>query len=212
MKVIEQVILASKSPVRKNIIETLSLPFSVFPSNVKESEITADTPSQIASARAFEKAEGVAKQVSLALVVGCDQVLSFEDKIFSKPKNEEEAFCQLESLQGKEHTLFSAVSLFYSGSSPFEAVHLRSWVSPAVMAMKSLEKHEIEGYIATGEWEGSVGGYKIEGAGASLFSSFVSSFDKTIIMGLPKEEFVAEVTKLGCDFSKEQKLPFVLKL
>lgn len=210
MKVVEKIILASKSFVRKSILETLSVPFTVEPSKTNESEITAPSPSELALKRAFSKAQDVARESSLALVIGCDQVLSLKGKIFSKPKDASEAYSHLSLLQGKEHTLFSAVSLFYGKSETKDCHELVSWVSPVRMDMKSMQAHEIKSYVATEEWRSCVGGYRIEGVGSSLFSSFKPSDDKTVVMGLPLNELVFQLSELGCDLSKKPQFPFYL--
>ena len=211
MKVIEQVILASQSKIRKEIMSSLALPFSVLPSRVDESQITADTAQELSLRRASKKAEDVAKRSSLALVIGCDQVLSFENTVFSKPKDELEAFKHLKALEGKEHTLFSAVSIYKSGMENERGTELSKWISAASMKMLPLKDDEIREYVATGEWKGSVGAYKIEGLGSSLLKPQAENFDQTIIMGLPVRELIKRLEEFGCCFSVEKKLPFELK-
>ena len=212
MSVAQQVVLASKSSVRKTLLESLSLPFTVQPSFVDESKIIAKDPSLVALKRAYEKARSVSKGSKLSLVIGSDQVLSFKGQIFSKPKSEKEAFSHLEKFQGDEHVLHSAVCLCFSGDKGSEGFELSSWVSKASMRMKPLKESEIKAYVLTGEWQGCVGGYKIEGKGKELFYPQEEGFDETIIMGLPLEKLVKELEKFGCDLRKEKKLPFELKI
>lgn len=210
MKVIEQIILASQSEIRKSLLASFSLHFSTQPSKIDESLISDSNPKILASLRAAKKAEDVARRSSLSLVIGCDQVLSFRDQVFSKPKSEAEAFAQIQRLQGGSHYLLSAVSVFLSGALEEEGSELFSFVSPVEMKMKALTEKKIKDYVATGEWQGSVGAYKIEGQGAHLFSSFPEGFDKTIIMGLPMEKFIKELKKFGLDLTKKVQLPFEL--
>ena len=210
MHPVETVILASKSQIREKILESLALPFLVISSVANEEEITTIDPCERALKRASLKAISLAKNSSLSLIIGCDQVLSFSKKIFSKPKSQEEAFSHLKSLQGQKHTLFSAVSLYYA-KTPGVFFEIESFVSSVEMPMKALTDEKIRYYVATGEWQGCVGGYRIEGRGGELFEPFPEDLDKTIIMGLPREELKKKLQLLGCDFSKEKKLPFQLK-
>ena len=209
MQPVETVILASKSQIREQILESLLLPFLVIPSLANEEEITTIDPCERAQKRASLKASSLAKNSSLSLIIGCDQVLSFSGKIFSKPKSQEEAFSHLKSLQGKKHTLFSAVSLYYA-KTPGIFFEITSFISSVEMCIKTLADEDIRSYVTTGEWQGCVGGYRIEGRGEALFEPFPEDLDKTIIMGLPRGELKKKLQLLGCDFSKEKKLPFQL--
>lgn len=210
MHPVETVILASKSLIREQILASLGLPPLVIPSVANEEEIKTIDPLERALKRASLKACSLAKNSSLSLIIGCDQVLSFSGKIFSKPKSQEEAFSHLKNFQGQKHTLFSAVSLYY-GKAPGIFFEIDSFVSSIEMPMKTLADQEIKNYVTTQEWQDCVGGYRIEGRGGELFEPFPENLDKTIIMGLPREELKKKLQLLGCDFSKEKKLPFQLK-
>ena len=194
MAKIRELILASQSTIRCSILEISKIPFRVCPAGINEKEITSDSTFTLAQKRAVGKAKDVASHNDEALVIGCDQVLSFQNKAFSKPKTAYEAQEQLKILQGQEHWLYSATSLFYGNQG--KPLEIFSWVSPVKMRMKKLSIEEIEKYVATKEWQGSVGGYKIEGKGRALFSSFEPKEDKTVIMGLPLNELLSKFQEL----------------
>ena len=194
MEKIRELILASQSKIRCSILEASQIPFRVCPASINEKEITADSTPNLAQKRAEGKAKDVATSNPESLVIGCDQVLSFNEEAISKPKSPEEAIQQLQLLQGKEHYLYSGVSLYYGSKKG--AHKICSWVSPVKMSMHKLSLDHIKQYVSTGEWQGSVGGYKIEGKGRALFASFVPHEDKSVIMGLPLPELMSKMTEL----------------
>lgn len=196
MEKIKELILASGSSIRRTILETLEIPFRVCPAGIDEKEITDSSTKILAQKRALGKAKDVADKSPESLVIGCDQVLSFQNRAFSKPKTTAEAKDQLLELQGQEHWLYSATSVFYGSKELGFSRELFSWVSPVRMKMRNLSEEEIKSYISTGEWQGSVGGYKIEGQGHSLFKSYEPSHDQTIIMGLPLKELLEKLQEL----------------
>jgi septum formation protein len=192
---INDLILASQSKIRREILEISQIPFRVCPSDIDEKKITCESSRSLAQKRAIAKAKDLANKNPGSVVIGCDQVLSFENKVFSKPKSPEDAFAQLKSLQGKEHWLYSAVALYYGQKS--QSLKLAAWVSPVKMQMHPLCDDLILEYVSTGEWQGSVGGYKIEGKGRALFASFEPREDKSVIMGLPLPELLQKMRELG---------------
>ncbi len=104
-----KIILATTSPYRKDIFESLSIPFKVEGSNVDESQVKRSDPKELVEELSRLKAEAVAKNHEEAIVIGFDSVGFFNGKILEKPKSEEEAFERLRSLSGKEHYHYTGI-------------------------------------------------------------------------------------------------------
>ena len=130
-----RLILASGSATRRAMLVAAGIAVEISPADVDEAEIrdrmraeNPDTPhARIALALAEAKAKAVSAEHADALVIGADQVLSFEGRLFEKPKDMEEARAQLRDLRGKTHTLYSAVALAENGETTWhdvEAAHL----------------------------------------------------------------------------------------
>lgn len=176
---IRAIILASGSAARKAMLTQAGVKFWVVPSKIDENTYRADNAEDLASMLAQEKALDVSRKNPQALVIGSDQTLEFNGQIFSKAKTAEEAVRKLEEMSGQAHTLYSAVSIALDGKI------LWSYQDRAYLTMHTLEKSFIEVYARKEEDAlfNCVGGYKIEGTGAWLFSKIEG--DVFTIMGMP---------------------------
>ena len=181
----EPLILASGSATRAGMLRAAGVPFEVVVPRVDEAALKAALVAEgrpardIADALAEMKAARVSGKRPEALVLGGDQVLSCEGRLFSKPGRPEEACEQIAALMGQTHRLYSA-AVIYQGGEPV-------WrhVSEARLTMGRLSSAWIEGYVAR-NWDAirhSVGGYRIEEEGVRLFSRIDG--DHFTILGLP---------------------------
>ena len=181
----DQIILASKSNVRKKILENNKIVCVVEPSNVDEESIKKSllkekaTPETISKNLAELKANKISQKRSGKLVLGADSVIDLNGKIMSKPKNRNEALEILCDLNGKTHHLISSVCISQNG--------LMIWnhTDKASLTMKQFEKDELINYLAKISDEAlyAYNVYQIEGEGKSLFSKIDG--DEDTIMGLP---------------------------
>lgn len=187
----EKVILASGSPYRKQLLEQLNLPFSVVPSEVDESPIKKMdlTPEKICLELAKAKALEVFKKHSDHIVIGSDQLLTLDGKIFDKPGSVDNAVEQLGKLQGKDHRLITAVSIISNNKEI-------SFNNITTLSMKELTKKQIENYVQQDNPLDCAGSYKIEKLGISLFSKIDSS-DSTSIIGLPLIQLCCGLENFG---------------
>lgn len=179
------IILASSSPTRQQMLRAARFEFTAVSPRVDEISIRdaliaeGAHPRDIADTLAEMKARKVAEKHTAALVLGCDQVLALDRRVFSKPESPEEARDQLRDLRGKTHKLLSAV-VVYEDAQPV-------WrhVSEAQLTMHQLSDMYLQDYVVR-NWESirhSVGAYKIEEEGVRLFSAI--SGDHFTILGLP---------------------------
>ena len=183
-----EIILASKSKVRKTILENNSLSCTVERSNVDEDPIKdsliADgaTPEIISKNLAEIKANKVSAKFSDKLVLGADSVLDLNGKIISKPKNRDEALKILKNLNGRTHHLISSVCISKNGSM------IWNYTDKAKLTMKTMSEADLKNYLSqiTDEALYSYNVYQIEGLGRSLFNKIEG--DKDTIMGLPIKE------------------------
>ena len=180
-----EIILASKSKVRKEILEKNNIKCKVIASNTDEEPIKASLVNEGASPELVSKnlAEIKATKVSSlnedVIVLGADSVIDLENTIISKPKNREEALKILEKLNGKQHYLISSVTIAKNGSM------IWNHTDKAKLTMKKFSLDELREYLSkisdTALYSYNV--YQIEGEGRSLFSKIEG--DENTIMGLP---------------------------
>lgn len=180
-----ELVLASASAARSRVLRDAGLAFAVEPAAVDEAALVASMVAEggggaeVASALAELKAMRVASRHAGALVIGADQVLVCEGRLFAKPETADRARADLRALRGRTHELMSAVCVARDGQPLWR--HL----ARARMAMRPFSDTFLEDYLeATGEDAlASVGAYQVERLGAQLFSRIEG--DHTAILGLP---------------------------
>ena len=179
------IILASKSKVRKEILDKNGISNQVRPSNVDEDIIKKSllnekaTPEIISKNLAELKSNKVSKDCIDELVLGADSVIDLEGELISKPKNRDEALNILKKLNGKKHYLISSVCISKNGSM------IWNYTDKAELTMKKLSDEYLKSYLSkiTDEALYAYNVYQIEGEGKNLFSDIEG--DKDTIMGLP---------------------------
>jgi len=182
---IDQIILASKSEVRKKILEENQIRCIIEPSNIDEDSVKDAllkrnaTPEVISKNLAELKANKISQKRNNNLVLGADSVIDLKGKIISKPTNREEALETLRDLNGQTHQLISSVCISQNGSMVWNCT------DKASLTMKKMSEEELKVYIAKISDEAlyAYNVYQIEGEGRFLFSKIKG--DKDTIMGLP---------------------------
>ena len=180
-----KIILASKSKVRKKILEDNQIDCAVQPSNVNEDAVKESllkekaSPETISKNLAELKANKVSQNKSQDLVIGADSVIDLEGEIISKPNNRSEALQILEKLNGKTHYLISSVCISKNGSMVW------NYTDRASLTMKLMKEEQLRVYLEKISDEAlyAYNVYQIEGEGRSLFSKIEG--DENTIMGLP---------------------------
>ena len=182
---LNKIILASKSKVRKEILDKNNIPSEVEPSNVDEDMIKESlireraTPDIISKNLAELKANKVSSRKVDEIVLGADSVIDLNGELISKPENREEALTILKKLNGKKHSLVSSVCISKNGSM------IWNYTDRATLTMKNFNDNELKSYLSKipDETLYAYNVYQIEGEGRNLFSDIKG--DEDTIMGLP---------------------------
>ncbi|KGJ50923.1 septum formation inhibitor Maf [Clostridium sp. NCR] len=172
------IILASGSPRRKEILENTNLKFSVITSDIDERIFENEEPIQLVLRLAFEKCMSVAQNNPSDLVIGADTIVVLDNEILGKPKNEEEAFKTLSKLSNREHQVITGMSIV-------NLENEKKLVDYAIsnVKFKKLTDQDIKDYISTKECLDKAGSYGIQGYGALLVEEIKGDYFN--IVGLP---------------------------
>ena len=184
-KMLKKIILASKSLVRKKILEKNGIKCIVEPANIDEDLIKKSllkenaTPKLISKNLAELKANKVSQKKNGNLVLGADSIINLNEEIISKPSNREEALIILKKLNGQKHQLISSVCISKNGSM------IWNYTDIAILTMKEISDEGLKSYLAEIKDKElyAYNVYQIEGEGRSLFSKIEG--DENTIMGLP---------------------------
>ena len=185
---IKSIILASRSKVRKKILEENNIKCEIIPSNIDENSIKESllkekaTPEIISKNLAELKANKVSEKKPNELILGADSVIDLNGELISKPTNRKEAFDILQKLNGQKHQLISSVCISKNGSMIWNSADASN------LTMKQLNLDEIKSYLTKirNKELYAYGVYQIEADGRSLFSKIEG--DENTIMGLPVKQ------------------------
>jgi septum formation protein len=192
------VILASASPRRRELLERLGLRVRVFPVDIDESPRSEECASAYVRRLAAEKADAAAARLessgagaggaAQAPLLAADTTVVLDGAIFGKPADEQEAAAMLRRLSGRRHEVTTAYRVRHGD------VVVDRAVSTAV-AFRLLDPAEVDAYVACGEWRGKAGGYAIQGIGAVFATELRGSL--TNVIGLPLAEAIADLRAAG---------------
>ena len=190
------IILASKSGVRKKILEQSGIVCDVEPANIDEDQVKESllqekaTPKIISKNLAELKANKISEKKPNNLVLGADSVIDINSELISKPKSREEAYKILQKLNGQKHQLISSVCISKNGSM------IWNFTDASTLTMKQLNSDEIKSYLTKIKDRElyAYGVYQIEADGRSLFSKIEGNEDT--IMGLPVKQIKEYLNKL----------------
>ncbi|MFR4351487.1 MAG: Maf family protein [Roseburia sp.] len=202
-----EIILASASPRRKELLEQIGLTFAVCPAKGEEI-VRATEPSEVVRELASQKAQEIASMVKSygeshaqwmtpqdIMVIGADTIVACAGKILGKPKDEADAFRMLSLLSGNTHAVYTGVCLVFLGDSGRAGqitFHERTNVQ-----MRPMDEDEIRRYIATGEPMDKAGAYGIQGKCAIFIDKIDGDYNN--VVGLPVAAIYRELKKLGID-------------
>ncbi|MWB76934.1 septum formation protein Maf [Pseudooceanicola sp. 216_PA32_1] len=193
----QDLILASGSAIRAQMLRNAAVPFRVQPARVDEEALRQSLdaegtpPRDMSDALAEMKAQRVSAKAPGSMVIGCDQILALGKTVFAKPESREEAAAQLKDLRGQQHSLYSAAVICEDGRPVWRHI------TEVRMRMHRFSDAYLDSYLER-NWPAvatSVGAYQIESEGVRLFSSITG--DYFAILGLPLTELLSFLALRG---------------
>ena len=183
-----QIILASGSPRRRELLQGLGLTFQMIPADIDETPLDSELPRDLVGRLSMTKAKAVSEVYPDALVIAADTTVALGKQILEKPKDKEENKLFIERLQGRKHDVFTGHALMYKG-------RLESVVKHSEVHFRPLSEEEINAYVETREGLDKAGGYGIQGRGAALIPHIVGCYFN--VMGMSVAAVVEMAAKLG---------------
>ena len=181
-----EIVLASASPRRLDLLRRIGVEPTVHPADVDEAPRAGESPHALVRRLARKKAE--ATPDTDVLVVAADTVVVLDDQILGKPADDAEARAMLRSLSGRSHTVLTGVHVLHGGRAAAD-------VERTVVDFRPLSDDEIDAYVATGEPFDKAGGYGIQGA-AGVFVRSITGSDSNVV-GLPLATLVRLAGEVG---------------
>ena len=182
-------VLASASPRRRELLERIGLVLEVAPVDLDETPREGETARPYAQRLAAEKCAAAAARAGDATpLLAADTVVVVEGEIFGKPADAAEAAAMLRRLSGRRHEVITAYHIRHRGAAVERAV-------TTAVTFRLLAPAEIDAYVASGEWQGKAGGYAVQGIAALFTTELRGSL--TNVIGLPLAEVVADLRAAG---------------
>jgi septum formation protein len=175
----KQLVLASTSPYRRELLGRLGLPFVVANPETDETALPGETPTTTALRLSEAKARAVAREYPQALIIGSDQVAEMDGRIFGKPGTHDKAVEQLRTLSGKTVNFFTGLCLLDAATGEAEVRGV-----PTLVGFRELSETEIENYLRREPAYNCAGSAKSEGLGIALLSR-IHGDDPNALVGLP---------------------------
>lgn len=174
-------ILASKSPRRKLLLERLGFEFEVLASSIKEKKFEInEQPEEYAKLLSYYKANDVANLINKpSIVLGADTIVVLDDELLHKPKNKKDAFNILLKLSGRTHSVFTGITIIDAGTKKFISDYQKTEVT-----FRQIDEKEIRAYIETGSPMDKAGAYGIQDDFGAVFVSHINGCYYNIV-GLP---------------------------
>jgi septum formation protein len=169
-----RIVLASRSPQRRAILEQLGVAFDVRPADV--AELDAGVPVAVATENALRKALAAAEGEEGETVLGVDTLVATDLEIWGKPPHRDAARETLRRLSGRTHVVVSGIALVRDGE-------VQAASASTEVTFRPLDAATIDWYVGTGEWEQRAGGYAIQGRGAALVTGIRGDYFN--VVGLP---------------------------
>jgi len=186
--VLPDLVLASASPRRRELLEQLGLTLQVTPANIDETPLPGERPTEYVRRVASAKCDAVAAARAPDLpVVGADTIVIVDDQILGQPRDEEDARRMLLLLAGRRHDVTTAYRVSFGGRTLDRAV-------TTIVSFRSLQPAEVDAYVASGEWKGKAGGYAVQGRAGAFVTELRGSH--TNVIGLPLSEVLADLQAL----------------
>ena len=184
-------ILASGSPRRKFLLNSLGIRFRAVPSSIEESLINGESPQENVQRLALAKATDISVRFREKWVLGADTIVVIDNEILGKPADEQEARAMLARLAGRTHVVFTGYALVNSSFPERRRVRYEE----SSVHIRELSPRQIAGYVRTGEPMDKAGAYAIQGIGSGIVERISGSY--TNVVGLPLCEVARDLQQLG---------------
>lgn len=194
----KQIVLASQSPRRKNLLSQINLTFIIHPSSVEESFDPSVKPEKIVEQLALDKARDVATNYASALTIGADTIVVLDNEILGKPVDEPDAFRLLKKLSGNIHEVYSGVCLLLTDEHKSFTEYI-TFHEVTEVTFAELSDQEIWDYIQTGSPMDKAGAYGIQDDWGSLFVSRIEG-DYYNVVGFPLHRFYERLKDFAPEF------------
>jgi len=187
-----RVILASQSPRRRELLTLVGIPHEVMPADVDESVHPEEAPVPHAERLARSKVAALAAQHPDAVIIGADTIVVIDGDILGKPRDRADAIDMVSRLQGRTHTVFTAVAVSYRGA-------VVSGVESVSVTFRAQNTARIAAYVDTGEPMDKAGAYGIQGYGATIVERIEG--DYFAVMGLAMGRLVEQLRSVGLNYA-----------
>lgn len=184
------VILASASPRRSELLAQVGIKFKIVPGSIDESVQGGETPEEHVLRLAMEKAKSVAEKYPDSWVIGADTVVVIDGDIFGKPNSIHEAGEMLKKLSGNTHHVITGFCIYNKVKNINVVRKVETFVT-----FKKLTENEVNGYVASGEVMDKAGAYAIQGLGSFMVKEIHGSYSN--VVGLPIYQIVSELENVG---------------
>ena len=189
-----KIILASASPRRRELIEQGGIPFTVIPSQAEE-KITTEQPGQAVEELSYLKCSDIyEKSLGDVLVIGADTVVASEGKILGKPSSQKDAVKMLQSLQGREHEVYTGVTIMAREGNENRK---KTFHEKTKVVFYPMSDEEIRSYVNTGEPMDKAGAYGIQGKSAVFIKEISGDYNN--VVGLPLARLYQELKNMGIE-------------
>lgn len=184
----KKIVLASKSPRRKQLLKQIKLPFDTRTENVDESTVLTKDPKKRVKQLAMLKNEAVSFQADNEIIISADTVVSFQNKIFGKPHNEAQAYQMIKTFSGNIHDVYTGVMIRSKDN------HM-TFVEHTEVEFWPLDEKEIRKYIKTSEPYDKAGAYGIQSLGALFVKRIIGDYYN--VVGLPIAKMMQQLKKFN---------------
>jgi septum formation protein len=193
-KNMRKIILASASPRRRELLEQGGIPFTVIPSQAEE-KITTEQPGQVVEELSYLKCSDIyEKSLGDVLVIGADTVVASEGKILGKPSSQKDAVKMLQSLQGREHEVYTGVTIMAREGNENRK---KTFHEKTKVVFYPMSDEEIRSYVNTGEPMDKAGAYGIQGKSAVFIKEISGDYNN--VVGLPLARLYQELKNMGIE-------------
>lgn len=189
-----KIMLASASPRRRELLEQGGIPFTVIPSQAEE-KITTEQPGQAVEELSYLKCSDIyEKSLGDVLVIGADTVVASEGKILGKPSSQKDAVKMLQSLQGREHEVYTGVTIMAREGNENRK---KTFHEKTKVVFYPMSDEEIRSYVNTGEPMDKAGAYGIQGKSAVFIKEISGDYNN--VVGLPLARLYQELKNMGIE-------------